>query len=60
MSLSGGRGEKDGREGISNGLHTVSVEPDVGLELRNPEITTCAKIQSLLLNRRSHSGACKL
>ena len=33
-----GRGR--GREGIPSRLHTVSTEPDVGLELTNPEIMT--------------------
>ena len=28
------------REGIPSRLHTVSIEPDVGLKLTNPEIMT--------------------
>ena len=34
-----GRAEREG-EGIPSKLHTVSMEPDVGLKLKNHEIMT--------------------
>ena len=44
------------RERVPSRLHTVSVEPDMGLKLTNCEITTSAKIESQILNRLSHPG----
>ena len=39
--LEAGDGQRErGRERIPSRLHTVSVEPDVGLELTNREIMT--------------------
>ena len=35
-----GRGRERGRERIPSRLHTVSTEPDVGLDLTNHEIMT--------------------
>ena len=34
------RGRESGRERISSRLHSVSTEPDVGLNLTNRKITT--------------------
>ena len=51
----GGQRE-NGRERIPSRLHTVSAEPDAGLQLMNPEIMTPAKIKSQMLNRLSHTG----
>ena len=50
-------GEEGQRERIPSRLRTVSTEPDVGFELTNHEITTCAKTKSWTLNRLSHPGA---
>ena len=54
--VSGGGAER-GRERIPGRLHTVSAEPNVGLELRNCKIMTEAKIKSQVLNQLSHPGA---
>ena len=35
-----GRGRERGRERIPSGLHAVSTEPDMGLDLTKCEITT--------------------
>ena len=45
------------RESQADRLHTVSAEPEVGLELTNCEITSRAEIKSWALNRLSHPGA---
>ena len=45
-----GKDRERGRERISSRLHTVSAEPDVGLELMNHEIMTWAKLKSQTLN----------
>ena len=42
------------RERISSRLHTVSLEPDAGLELTNHEVMTLAETRSQTLNRLSH------
>ena len=47
------------KERIPSRLHTVSPEPDVGLELMNHEIMTRAETKSWTLNQLSHSGAPK-
>ena len=49
------RGERGER--ISSRLHTVSAEPNVGLEFIICEITTQAKTKSQALNQLSHTGA---
>ena len=41
-----GEGREGGRERIPGRHHAVSVEPDVGLDLTNLEITTRSKIKS--------------
>ena len=39
--MSGGGAERErGRERIQSRFHAVSAEPDVGLDLTNPEIMT--------------------
>ena len=38
--MNGGRSRERGKERIPSRLHTVSTEPDVGLELTNHEIMT--------------------
>ena len=50
-----GRGRE--RERISSRLHTVSIEPDVGLEPTNFEIMTWAEMESWTLKQLSHPGA---
>ena len=45
------------RERIPSSLRTLSAESDAGLELRNHEITTWAKIKSWTLNALSHPGS---
>ena len=50
----GGGAARGGRRGIPSRLHTDSTEPDVGLELTNREIVTCAEVKSRTLN---HPGA---
>ena len=42
-----GRERERGREGIASRLRTVSVEPEVGLELTNRESVTCAEVGRL-------------
>ena len=44
------RGRERGRQKIPSRLHTVSSEPNVGLELTNREIMTRAEIQSWTFN----------
>ena len=44
------RGREKGRERIPSRFHTISAEPDTGLELTNHEIMTSAEIQSRLTN----------
>ena len=56
-SMSRGRAEREEERRIPSGLHTISAEPDVGLELMSPEIMTWAKIKSWTLNQLSHPGA---
>ena len=53
-------GERERRERIPSRLHTVSMEPDVGLELMNHEIMIWAEIKSWMLNQLSHPGAPRL
>ena len=48
--------EREG-ERIPSRLHTVGTALDVGLELRNHEILTGAKIKRWTPNRPSHPGA---
>ena len=56
-------GKRESREGqrrrerIPSRLHTVSPEPDVGLDPMSHEIMTWAKTKSRMLNRLSHLGA---
>ena len=51
--------EEEQRERIPSRLHSVSIETDVGLELTNYEIITCAGLmpKSWMLNRLNHPGA---
>ena len=58
ISFMVGEGQRE-REGdkILSRLHTVSAEPDSGLEPTNREILTRAEIKSRTLNRLSHPGA---
>ena len=51
-----GGAERKG-ERIPSGLHPVSAEPDVGLDLTNRAIMTRAEIKSRMLNQLSHPGA---
>ena len=44
------------RERIPSRIHTVSTEPDAGVNPTNCEITTGTKIKSQMLNRLSHSS----
>ena len=44
------------RERIPSRFHTVSTEPDAGLELMNHEITIQAETKSQTLNQLSHPG----
>ena len=50
-------GQRERRERISNRLHAVSTELNVGLDLMNREIVTWDETKSLTLNRLSHLGA---
>ena len=52
-----GRGRERRRERIPSRLHTVSVEPDTGLDPMNCEAVTGAEISGRPLNRLSHPGA---
>ena len=52
-----GKGGEKGRERILSGFHTVSAEPDMGLDLTNCEIVTRAEIESQVLHPLSHPGA---
>ena len=57
-----GRGrEREGGERIPSRFHTISAEPDVGLDmglkLTNHEIMTWAKIKSWVFNRLNYPGA---
>ena len=53
-----GEGERERRrDRIPGRLHTVSMDPDVGLKLTNCEIMTRAEIKSRTLNQPSHPGA---
>ena len=45
-----GQGREKRRERIPNRLHTVSVEPNMGLDTMNDEIMTWAKSKSPMLN----------
>ena len=54
-SASGGGAERGGQR-IPSRLCADSSEPDVGLELRNREIVTQAKVRQTL-NQLSHPGA---
>ena len=49
-----------GRERILSRLHTVSTEPNAGLEPTNCKIMTWAKTKSRTLNWLSHPGAPKI
>ena len=44
-----GRDRETGRQRIPSRLHTVSTEPNVGLDLTNCEIMTSAEIGSQML-----------
>ena len=50
MSASVEEAEREGRERIPSRLHTVSTEPDTGLDLMNCEIMICAQIKSQRLS----------
>ena len=52
-----GWGRERGRERIPSSLHTVSIEPDVGLDPMNCEIMIWAKTKSQMLNWMSHPSA---
>ena len=52
-----GRGKEGGKGRIPSSLRTASAEPNVGLNLLNREIVTCAEIKSWTLNQLSHPGA---
>ena len=52
-----GGAERGGGERTPSRLHTVSTEPDAGLNLTNCEIMTRAEIKSWTLNRLSHPGS---
>ena len=52
-----GKGRERGRGRIPSSFHTVSKEPEAGLELTDPKIMTGAEIKSQTLNRSSHPGA---
>ena len=52
-----GRGRERGRQRIPRGLHTVSAQPNVGLELMNCKTMTWAEIKGRMLNQLSHPGA---
>ena len=54
---SGGQveGEGDTESDAGSRIQAVSIEPDVGLELTNREITIWAKVGTL--NQLSHTGA---
>ena len=54
--MSRGGAERE-RERIPSRLHAFSAEPDIGLELRNGEITTWAETKSWMLNQLSHPGS---
>ena len=49
-------GAERGRGRIPSRLHAASPEPDVGLDLVNPEIMTRAETESQALNGLSHPG----
>ena len=53
----GERQRERGRERIPSRLHTVTVEPDVGLKLTNRKIMTWAEMKSWMPNWLSHPGA---
>ena len=53
----GGAESEGERERIPSRLHTVSMEPDTGLDLMNCETMTCAEIKSWMLNQLSHTDA---
>ena len=50
------RGRERWRKRISSRLHTVSTEPDEGLDPMNHEIMTWAKIKSWMLNHLRYPG----
>ena len=52
-----GEGQREKRERIPSRLHTVGMEPDVGLEPVNREIMTRAEIKTQTLHQLSHPGA---
>lgn len=52
-----GRGRERGKERLPNWLHTVSAEPNTGLDLMNRGIMTWAETGSQTLHRLSHPGA---
>ena len=51
-----GRSER-GRERIPSRLHSVSAQPDMGLEPMNNEIMTWDETKSGTFNQLSHPGA---
>ena len=44
------RDREGGRERLQSRLHTISIEPDMGLDLTNYEVMTLAEIKSWLLH----------
>ena len=54
--MSRGRAERGEKRRIPSRLHTISAEPDAGLEPMNREIVTWAEIKSQTLNWLSHPG----
>ena len=56
VRTNGGRGREKGIERIPSRLHTVSTEPDVGLQLMNRDSMTWVKIRSQMLNWLRHPG----
>ena len=53
-----GKGQRESeKERIPSRLCTIGAEPDVGLELMNPEIMTWAETKRRLLNGLSHPVA---
>ena len=49
-----------GRERIPSRLHTVFIEPNMGLKPTNRDLTTWAEIKSRTLNRPNHPGGSKM
>ena len=49
MSVRAGEGQRETAERIPSGLRGVSVEPNAGLDPKNHEMVTRAKIKSQML-----------